>query len=442
MNLNNKNKNVYCPVPWREQMIDSNGAIKLCCSARQAIRNDDGTESNINTNTLDEVWNNQHMQKIRHDMLNGKKPDNEMCENCYTDERFGSNSSRINELQNYGNTWSQDILVKEYPDNIIVEHLPEYYDLRFGNLCNLQCIMCDPHYSSRLMTEQDKVIQVLQTDPKFANSRLLPWYQSIRKQFGKKDSKMYAWPSVEEIFNSITCRLSESNCTQLYVNGGEPTLYNKKMSELLQKLIVTGQAKNIELWLNTNATIVDIEFYKLLSNFKKIRLMLSIDGIEESFEYIRYPAKWSIVDNNIKKIVDYIHSLNGADKWNIDFQPTFQVLNLLDIDKMIDYWLEIKNKQPCTFTISKLTNPPWFDVINASRNVRYDVNSKIQKSYNTSDYDVLRVTNVLNNILTNTSEENQDNLINELILLHEVHKQTRKIDHLDAWFYDTIKKLF
>jgi len=117
--------------------------------------------------------------------------------------------------------------------------------------------------------------------------------------------------------------MSQSGCRKVYVNGGEPTLHNKSLTAMLNALVESGQASNIELWLNTNTTIFDSNFYELLDKFKQIRLMLSIDGIEESFEYIRYPAKWNIVDSNIKKIVNCVRilkiHLNGELNSNLHF---------------------------------------------------------------------------------------------------------------------------
>jgi len=432
MRLTEKNKHVYCPAPFHEQMVDSDGTFKPCCSARHTIRNDDGTEANIANNTLEEVWNNKHMQEIRQNMIDGVKPSNDMCENCYSHERQGTGSSRINELDEYN----------DYVDTPIVEELPDYYDLRFGNLCNLQCIMCDPHYSSRLMTEQEKVFDLLKQE-EFSNNNLYSWYKNSNTIWNRSDAQKYTWPTNNKIFDQITSQMAESNCRKVYVNGGEPTLHNKSLIKMLKLLIENGQAEHIELWINTNATIVDLEFYKLLNNFRQIRLMLSIDGIEESFEYIRYPAKWIIIDSNIKKITNFIASLKDVNKWNVEFQPTFQLLNLLDINRMIEYWLDVKKNINCSFTLNKLNNPPWHDAIIANDAIKKSISDETHLIQNT-DRDFLIIKSFLSNSLMPQHSLNKNNrieLLDSIVAIHEIYKKTRNIDYLNMWFYNTIEKL-
>jgi len=432
--LNEQNKNVYCPAPFHEQMVDSDGSIKLCCSARHTIRNDDGTEANITNTTLDKVWNNKHMQEIRQNMIDGVKPANGMCENCYDCEKYDGQSSRTNELEEYD----------DYVDTPIVEELPDYYDLRFGNLCNLQCIMCDPHYSSRLMTEQEKVLDLLKNNLEHINYELEERYELANSKWNRSEAKKYSWPANNDIFNSIVDRMSQSKCRKVYVNGGEPTLHNKSLTAMLTTLVESGQADNIELWLNTNTTIFDSDFYELLDKFKQIRLMLSIDGIEESFEYIRYPAKWNIVDSNIKKIVNCVRNFENSFKWRIEFQPTFQLLNLLVIDKMIEYWLNIRKDMPCYFSVVKLNDPDWYDVTIANTNIKNEIKKKLQSKFSNGDEELAINISYITNILEHQEasiENDRKLLLRHASDMHEIYRKTRNIEHLDGWFKSTINQL-
>jgi len=304
--------------------------------------------------------------------------------------------------------------------------------------------MCDPHYSSRLMTEQEKIFDLLQQE-EFSNDILYSWYKESNLKWNRSDAQKYTWPADESIFNSIVDRMSKSNCKKVYVNGGEPTLHNKSLVKMLKVLVKTGQTSDVELWLNTNATIVDVEFYKLLNNFKSIRLMLSIDGIEESFEYIRYPAKWAIVDSNIKKIVDIISNFKNTSKWRIEFQPTFQLLNLLDIDRMITYWADLKEKVDCHLVVNKLHHPIWYDICLANDNIKNEVINDLKKKFDKhTDKDIKGVISTITNTLSYKShynENDKNNLNDSATTLHEIFKNTRNISHLDMWFYNTMENL-
>lgn len=446
MKLNEKNKNVYCPVPFHEQMIDSDGSIRLCCSARNAILNDDGTETNITKSTLEEVWNNKHMQEIRQNMIDGVKPTNSMCENCYKDEQVTGTSSRIHELETYIKTY------KEYNSSIIVDTLPDYYDLRLGNLCNMQCIMCDAHYSSKHQTENTKILNILEEHKQsdisgFPLKKLHEWYYGIEKQTERVSKLSYNWPLDDKIFNGVIERMEKSQCHKLYINGGEPTIVDS-ISKLLQALLDSGQAQHMELWLNTNASVVNLEFYSLVAQFKKVRIMLSIDGINESFNYIRYPGNWNQIDKNIHTIVDFINNTPDTKKWSIDFHPTLQLLNLLDIEDMLTYWLDIGEKYmlrrglSCNYNLENFCiDPEWYALHLANPKVRKELNDQLQTKFKLLHHH----TNVLDKSLMyndpNLSEENRHELLDTAIYLHEVYKQTRKLDKLDDWFYNTIDRL-
>ena len=70
----------------------------------------------------------------------------EECGRCRSEEENGLNSRRQYEQQN----WPKSTIEKaqeqtELDGSIDVEETPvEYYDLRFGNFCNLKCRMCGP----------------------------------------------------------------------------------------------------------------------------------------------------------------------------------------------------------------------------------------------------------------------------------------------------------
>ena len=87
-------------------------------------------------------------------------------------------------------------------------------------------------------------------------------------------------------------------------------------------------AKDIELIFTTNGTI-----YKnidVLKKFKKVTINISVDGICEQFEYLRYPAKWSKVYKNIQKFFK-------EEDFNLTFVLTVSSINIYYIDRTIKF---------------------------------------------------------------------------------------------------------
>jgi MoaA/NifB/PqqE/SkfB family radical SAM enzyme len=88
---------------------------------------------------------------------------------------------------------------------------------------------------------------------------------------------------------------------RLCITGGE-TLINKRVIEILGFLVDTGASKHIHLELPTNCTHVDDRTIERLRLFERVDLLLSLDGTEETYEYIRYPGRWKTVEANARRL--------------------------------------------------------------------------------------------------------------------------------------------
>jgi len=83
--------------------------------------------------------------------------------------------------------------------------------------------------------------------------------------------------------------------------GGEPFMM-KRTWDIIREAVSIGRDKYIELYFNTNGTFWEENRIALFENFEKVNIALSIDGVGDRFEYMRHPAKWNVVEENIKKI--------------------------------------------------------------------------------------------------------------------------------------------
>lgn len=114
---------------------------------------------------------------------------------------------------------------------------------------------------------------------------------------------------------------------RLNITGGE-TFISKRFVEVLDFLARSGW-KHILLELPTNCTHVDNKLIERLSSFERVELTLSLDGIGKTFEYIRYPARWSVVDANVRKLVQSGLSCLVA--------PVVQIYNITRLPELYDY---------------------------------------------------------------------------------------------------------
>ena len=109
---------------------------------------------------------------------------------------------------------------------------------------------------------------------------------------------------------SILKKLDLSNIGMIQFCGGETLLGNTywQAAELLAELVPDAKNK-LELGFQTNGTqSIDPKYYDLIDKFKLVKLMVSIDGVGEKFEYLRWPANWNQTVDNIFHLRDTLPS--------------------------------------------------------------------------------------------------------------------------------------
>jgi MoaA/NifB/PqqE/SkfB family radical SAM enzyme len=140
-----ESKDTFCPLPWTSMALHPSGRAQVCC-----ISNFIGDTSK---ESLAEIWNSDKLKKLRVDMLNGIE--NDICKSCYSHEKLGANSSRLNWNKIF-DTVRNDIVTETKIDGTLDRFELNYVDVRFNNLCNFKCRSCDPVYSSRIASESKR----------------------------------------------------------------------------------------------------------------------------------------------------------------------------------------------------------------------------------------------------------------------------------------------
>ena len=343
----------FCALPWMHLSTRPSGHMRVCCTANASavqdkdstnktiseagvLRRDDGKPANLATTSLLDAWNNEYMKSVRRMMLRGERPAS--CLKCFKEEDAGHRSKRQWETSK----WINEIGLEEIIDETTVEGaVPpkvRYIDLRLGSKCNLACVMCSPHDSSKWVKEYKQIWPTLE------NKRLkssMEWEKESGKLAWSGGS--YAWhkknPEFWKDFYEQVPTLR-----QLYWAGGESLIMDEHY-EVLEKIIEMGYAKNIELRYNSNGIEWQSNLFDLWKEFKNVIMHFSIDAYGEQNYFIRYPAKWKRVVNQLHKMDDYPY-----DNLRLTTATCITALNIFYLPEFITWKLEedwkILNKFP------------------------------------------------------------------------------------------------
>lgn len=142
--------------------------------------------------------------------------------------------------------------------------------------CNGACLICSPAHST--------------TWQKYANPKSIP--------IKEDDPASQRLERIKEIYDFS--KLKKMG----FANGGE-TLKSETHLKYLREIKKAGNLSNVMLIYTTNGSIrPNEETLELWHSAKQINLMISIDGIEDHFNYLRWPLQWHQVTANMKFLLD------------------------------------------------------------------------------------------------------------------------------------------
>lgn len=306
----------FCVLPWIHFATRPNGDMRLCCSANASgagedhevglVKMEHGKPANFGRETPMQAWNNEYMRSVRTTMLRGEIPAS--CTKCFEEESRGVASKRV--WESY--TWMEDgvdipELVRQTKEDGTVPEKLVYLDLRLGHTCNIKCVMCSPHDSSKWVADHKKLIPILK-DP-----NVIQQMQWDRKEFNNKwHEKDTFW---EEMYRQIP------NLKQVYFAGGEPLMI-REHKMFIEEIIRQGYQDKILLRYNSNGLLVDNDLIELWSKFKKVKFAVSMDAAYERDNYIRYPTKFEEVERTLH-LLD-----NTPDNIQVSLATAIQIFNI------------------------------------------------------------------------------------------------------------------
>jgi len=296
----------FCSAPWVHVHSLPDGNIIPCCiwdyedyqSDRKKFGNINNSESML------AALNNAGFKELRKKFLNGEHVPG--CVRCYDREKYNVTSS----MRHWFNSYTIDTeqveqnILQTKDDGTIDNVNIRYVDIRFGNICNLKCRMCSHGLSSTWYEETGDLPDDLQ------------WGGRSKTKFVHTDCYDKLDPYLKDV-------------KEIYFAGGEPFLYPEHL-KILDRLVELGNT-NCVLKYNTNLTTLKYKgrnFIDVWKNFPNVAVGASIDGMEDTVEYIRTNLVWKEFEENfnlVKTQAPHVH-----------ISPSITI-GILNIEKFADF---------------------------------------------------------------------------------------------------------
>ena len=186
---------------------------------------------------------------------------------------------------------------------------PARIDLMFDISCNLACRSCGPWSST--------------------------FWQKHLKENQMWDKPIFTPRNKEEVIDALS-KLDLSNLKMLVFCGGE-TLMGQEYWDVAEWLVdnIPDAKNNLTLCFQTNGTQpVHPRNFQTIEKCFLVKLHVSLDGIEDQFEYLRWPAKWDDVVENLMNLRKDLPS-------NVMFliEETISIFNLKTMSRL-DQWVQ------------------------------------------------------------------------------------------------------
>ena len=276
-------------MPWHGLAIAANGNIKPCCQYTSGVERVGGD--------ITAAFDNDHMRDLRKQFLDGKRPSG--CQSCWQREDQIGISRRM---------WFTQKFAKYIPDGYqysteVLEPVWIQADINLSNVCNLKCRMCGSWASNQWFDEEKKLA-------------------NLGKRFAKNPNTV---PLIQHDIDDLASMLPYlSRMRRIDFKGGEPMLA-KNHTQFLDYLIEHGFNSRITLQYTTNGTVINPGILHRLSKFENVRIMFSIEGTGNLYQYIRGGV------HTLEEVTENILQYDDLPNVLIGFNVTMQAYNILDL---------------------------------------------------------------------------------------------------------------
>lgn len=326
----NKNLDNFCPMPWIGLSVNPQQEYAPC-------RQLDTTHKTYNH---DDYVNGKELTELKQKFLNGERPDS--CRFCY-----GLEAGNFRSLRQH----ARDLYVGDNFDTSEQDYKIIIYQLN-GNSCNLACRTCDSKWSTA-WTPQLKKAEQLGLTVEFSPHK-----------------KFYTDPAFNDQMRTFC-----STADDITFAGGEPFMPTGKEEHIR---LLTSLPDTVNLTYITNGTMFPdpliIEQWKRMQSPVVIRL--SIDAIGDRFDYLRYPAKWTDVEQNALRYM-------ALENVSVNVEHTVSIFNILYLPESLKWCVHHKIEKPFfTFVVpDAIIGTKLFDCRSLPPHAKDEISKKLSHSF-------------------------------------------------------------
>jgi radical SAM protein with 4Fe4S-binding SPASM domain len=302
---------VLCTAPLTAALIDTNKGVRPCCVYTPNYI------GNIKEESLVNIINSNEWKTLKQQMYDNVWPAG--CSQCKEREQISN--------------WSVRTLFTDGSFDVTgwEENKLTYLEFNGSNICNLACLHCTPGFSSRWVIDNKKARTIFATleKPKQARISHIDAVVVCSDDVTGRSTKMHL-PDPGLIIENLK-QLDLTNLKTINFKGGEPLL-NSETLAILNYLDDHSLLQNVNIILSSNGTYINQEILDVFKKCKSILFNLSVDGVGELFNYIRYgDAKFDDIEPVIAK-------LNELPNIKIECQTAvmnYNIFNLLEIKEWV-----------------------------------------------------------------------------------------------------------
>lgn len=315
----------FCPMPWTGLMYNFDGKVKNCIRSAGAI-------GDLKQDVIQDILLGSNNISAQQNIVNNQPV--ATCHTCYDLEGDKSGFNIISDRIFYIRELKKVPTDTYQAGNFELQTV----DVRWSNLCNFSCVYCGPDFSSKWAAEINEYLDT----PTAAQ---------------KQQFKNYIFENAHKL-------------KHVYLAGGEPLLM-KENEELLDLLKSTNPGVNLRI--NTNLSKVDTRVFEKICEFEHVHWTVSVETIEQEFEYIRHGGRWlDFLDN-----LDTIRKLDHR----ISFNMLHFLLNYQSVFDCVDF-LKSMGFHNNSYIIGAMIDPLYLNIRHLPESVLHSLRSTLQDKIN------------------------------------------------------------